>query len=229
MLGTLINVAAIGAGAIAGTLLKKGFPENISKTILQGISLAVILLGVQMALQTKNPLVVIASMAVGGLTGAGLRLEDRLESLGKRAQARFRGAGEGDFARAFVTATLVFCVGAMAIMGAIEDGLTGQPRTLLAKSLLDGIGSLVFASTMGIGVLFSVIPVFLYQGGITMAAQAVGPYLTPAVVAELTSTGGLLIVAIGLNMLGATRTKVADLLPAIFVAALIVIFLEKVF
>ncbi|MEW6274082.1 MAG: DUF554 domain-containing protein [Bacillota bacterium] len=227
MLGTLINVAAIGAGAIAGTLLKKGLPERISKTILQGISLTVILIGIQMALQTKNPLVAIASMAVGGLAGAGLRLEDRLEALGKRVEARFHGNGKGDFARAFVTATLVFCVGAMAIMGAIEDGLTGHPRTLIAKSMLDGIASLVFASTMGIGVLFSAIPVFLYQGGITMAAQAISPYLSPRVVAELTSTGGLLIMAIGLNMLGAVRLKVADLLPAIFVAALIAVFLEN--
>lgn len=227
MLGTLINVAAIGAGAIAGTLLKKGLPERISKTILQGIGLTVTLIGIQMALQTKNPLVVIASMVVGGLVGSGLRLEDRLETLGKRVEARFRGSGEDSFARAFVTATLVFCVGAMAIMGAIEDGLTGRPQTLIAKSMLDGIASLVFASTMGIGVLFSAIPVFLCQGGITMAAQAISPYLSPRVVAELTSTGGLLIMAIGLNMLGAVRLKVADLLPAIFVAALIAVFLEN--
>ena len=226
MLGTIINAAAIGAGSLVGTLLQRGLPERISKTVLQGISLAVILIGVQMALQTKNPLVVIGSLALGGLAGAGLRLEERLEALGRRVESRF-SAGEGGFARAFVTSTLVFCVGAMAIMGALEDGLSGHPRTLIAKSVLDGIASVVFASTMGIGVLFSAVPVFLYQGGITVAAQAISPYLSPGVVAEINGTGGLLIVAIGLNLLGVARIRVADLLPAIFAAAVISFFASR--
>lgn len=230
MLGTIINAAAIGTGSLVGTLLKKGLPERISRTVLQGISLAVVLIGVQMALQTKNPLVVVGSLALGGLAGAGLRLEDRLEALGKRVESRFsageKGAGEKGFARAFVTSSLVFCVGAMAIMGALEDGLTGNHRTLIAKALIDGIASVVFASTMGIGVLFSAVPVFLYQGGITLAARAVNPYLSPVVVAEITSTGGLLIVAIGLNLLGAARIRVADLLPAVFAAAVISFFVS---
>jgi uncharacterized membrane protein YqgA involved in biofilm formation len=225
LLGTIINAAAIGTGSLVGTLLKKGLPERISRTVLQGISLAVVLIGVQMALQTKNPLIVIGSLALGGLAGAALRLEDRLEALGKRVESRF-SAGEKGFARAFVTSSLVFCVGAMAIMGALEDGLTGNHRTLIAKSLIDGIASVIFASTMGIGVLFSAVPVFLYQGGITLAARAVNPYLSPGVVAEITSTGGLLIVAIGLNLLGAARIRVADLLPGVFAAAVISFFVS---
>ncbi|MEW5763108.1 MAG: DUF554 domain-containing protein [Bacillota bacterium] len=224
MLGTVINVAAIAAGAVTGALLKKGIPSRVNETVLQGLGLAVILIGIQMALQTRNPLLVIGSLALGGLAGAALRIEERLEALGKRVEARFGNTEQDGIARAFVTASLVFCVGAMAVMGALEDGLTGRPRILIAKAMLDGIAALIFTSTMGIGVLFSVIPVFLYQGGITLAAHAVSPYLSSPVVAELTATGGLLIVAIGLNMLGATRIRVGDLLPAILVAALLAAF-----
>jgi len=228
LLGTIINVAAIVAGAITGTLLKKGIPPRVNETVFQGLGLAVILIGIQMALQTKNPLIVIGSLALGGLAGAILRIEERLEALGKRIEAYFGTTGDGGLARAFVTASLVFCVGAMAVMGAIEDGLTGYPKTLIAKAMLDGVAAVIFASTMGIGVLFSIVPVFLYQGSITLAARAVSAYLSPLVVAELTATGGLLIMAIGLNMLGATRIKVGNLLPAIFVAATIALVLEIV-
>lgn len=226
MLGTVINVAAIAAGAVTGALLKKGIPSRVNETVLQGLGLAVILIGIQMALQTRNPLLVIGSLALGGLAGAVLRIEERLEALGKRVEARFGNPRHDGIARAFVTASLVFCVGAMAVMGALEDGLTGRPKILIAKAMLDGIAAVIFTSTMGIGVLFSVIPVFLYQGGITLAAHAISPYLSPPVVAELTATGGLLIVAIGLNLLGATRVRVGDLLPAIFVAAIIALLLE---
>ncbi|MGQ9496830.1 MAG: DUF554 domain-containing protein [Desulfotomaculales bacterium] len=226
MLGTVINVAAIAAGAIAGTMLRKGIPPRINDTVLQGLGLAVILIGLQMTLQTKNPLIVIGSLALGGLTGAILRIEERLGALGKRIEASLGATDDGGLARAFVTASLVFCVGAMAVMVAIEDGLTGQPKTLIARAMLDGIAATIFASTMGIGVLFSVLPVFLYQSGITLAAQAVSAYLSPLVVAELTATGGLLITAIGLNMLGATRIKVGNLLPSIFIAATIALVLE---
>ncbi|SHJ32047.1 DUF554 domain-containing protein [Desulfofundulus thermosubterraneus] len=226
MVGTLINAAAICAGALLGTLLKKGIPQRVGDTVIQGLGLAVILIGAQMALQTKNPLIVIGSLALGGVVGAGLDIEGRLESLGKRIEARFGRPGESGMAYAFVTASLIFCVGAMAVMGAIEDGLTGNPRTLIAKAMLDGIAAAIFASTMGIGVLFSAIPVFLYQGAITLAARVAGAGLSPWVVAELTATGGLLIVAIGFNMIKSARIKVGNLLPAIFIAAIITAVIE---
>ncbi|MDQ0287036.1 putative membrane protein YqgA involved in biofilm formation [Desulfofundulus luciae] len=226
MVGTLINAAAICAGALLGVLLKKGIPQRVGDTVIQGLGLAVILIGAQMALQTRNPLIVIGSLALGGVVGAGLDIEGRLESLGKRIEARFGRSGESGIAYAFVTASLIFCVGAMAVMGAIEDGLTGNPKTLIAKAMLDGIAAAIFASTMGIGVLFSAIPVFLYQGAITLAARVAGAGLSPWVVAELTATGGLLIVAIGLNMIKAARIKVGNLLPAIFIAAIITAVIE---
>lgn len=226
MLGTIINAAAICAGSALGTLLKKGLPRKTGETIIQGLGLAVILIGTQMALQTKNPLIVIGSLALGGLVGTGLDIEGRLERLGKRIEARFGNRGEGGAAYAFVTASLVFCVGAMAVMGAIEDGLTGNPRTLLAKAMLDGIAAAIFSSTMGIGVLFSAAPVFLYQGTITVLARFVGAHLSPWVVTELTATGGLLILAIGLNLLKITRIRVGDLLPSIFIAAALTALIE---
>ncbi|AEG15567.1 DUF554 domain-containing protein [Desulfofundulus sp. TPOSR] len=226
MVGTLINAAAICAGALLGTLLKKGIPQRVGDTVIQGLGLAVILIGAQMALQTRNPLIVIGSLALGGVVGAGLDIEGRLESLGKRIEARFGRPGESGMAYAFVTASLIFCVGAMAVMGAIEDGLTGNPKTLIAKAMLDGIAATIFASTMGIGVLFSAVPVLIYQGSITLAARFVGAGLSPWVVAELTATGGLLIVAIGLNLIKAARIKVGNLLPAIFIAAIITAVIE---
>jgi hypothetical protein len=226
LVGTLINAAAICAGALLGTLLKKGIPQRVGDTVIQGLGLAVILIGAQMALQTRNPLIVIGSLALGGVVGAGLDIEGRLESLGKRIEARFGRPGESGMAYAFVTASLIFCVGAMAVMGAIEDGLTGNPKTLIAKAMLDGIAATIFASTMGIGVLFSAVPVLIYQGSITLAARFVGAGLSPWVVAELTATGGLLIVAIGLNLIKAARIKVGNLLPAIFIAAIITAVIE---
>ncbi|SHF02644.1 hypothetical protein SAMN02745218_01299 [Desulfofundulus australicus DSM 11792] len=226
MVGTFINVAAICTGALLGALFKKGIPQRVGDTVMQGLGLAVILVGAQMALQTRNPLIVIGSLALGGVAGAGLDIEGRLESLGRRIEARFGRSGEGGLAYAFVTTSLIFCVGAMAVMGSIEDGLTGNPRTLIAKAMLDGIAAVIFASTMGIGVFFSAIPVFIYQGSITLAARLVGAGLSPWVVSELTATGGLLIVAIGLNLLQVTRIKVGNLLPAIFIAAIITAVIE---
>jgi len=227
--GTIVNASAIALGALAGAALRRGLPERVSETVMQGLSLSVILIGIQMALQTQNPLIVIGRLVAGGTAGAALDIEGRLAALARRLEARFGGNSQGAaaFGRAFVTASLVFCVGAMAVLGSIEDGLTGQPRTLFAKSLLDGITSLIFATTMGIGVLFSAVPVFLYQGTLTLAAGTVQPYLSDWVVAELTATGGLIIAGIGLNLLKVASIRVGNLLPAIFIAALATIFIER--
>ncbi|HZK17820.1 MAG TPA: DUF554 domain-containing protein, partial [Clostridia bacterium] len=175
MIGTVANVGTIIAGTLIGVILKKGISKKIKKTLTQGLGLAVLLVGMEMSLKTDNVLIVIGSMALGALSGELMDLEKRLNDLGKWLENKVNkspGGNSGEIAKAFVTASLIFCVGAMAIMGAIEDGLTGEPNILFAKSLLDGIASLIFASTMGIGVIFSAIPVFLYQGGITLLAKA---------------------------------------------------------
>ena len=231
MTGTLVNVAAICAGSLIGAFLTKGIPDNIKKTLTQGLGLSVILLGLQMAFKTENVLIVISSLAVGGIIGELARIEERLDNLGawieKKTTRGVPTGGEQNVAKAFVMASIVFCVGAMAVMGSIEDGLTGEPNILFAKSMLDGIASVVFASTMGIGVIFSSVPVLLYQGGITLAASGASAYLSDWVIAELTATGGLLILGIGLNILELAKIRVGNLLPAILFAAIFVIALER--
>jgi len=216
MLGTIANALAIIVGGLIGLLFGKGIAEKYKQTILQGVALSVILIGWKSALATDQLLIVIVSMVAGATIGEGLNIEGRLEKLGQWLEARVSAGPGSSLARGFVTASLVFCVGSMAIVGSLESGLTGNHQTLFAKSILDGVISIVFASTMGVGVLFSSAAVFLYQGLITLAAVFLKPLLAAATVAQMTAVGGLLIVAIGLNMLGMVKIRVGNLLPAIF-------------
>lgn len=215
MLGTVVNTLAIIAGSAAGLLLKGGIPRKYMDTIMQGIALAVILIGLKTALQTDQLLLVIFSLAVGGVIGEFLAIEDRLERLGGWLESRFSANGGGGIAKGFVAASLLFCVGSMAIVGSLESGLKGDHQTLFAKSILDGVSSVVFASSLGAGVLFSAVPVLLYQGTITLGASLIKPFLTPDAIAQMSAVGGLLIMAIGVNILELKRIKVGNLLPAI--------------
>lgn len=216
MLGTIVNALAIIVGGLIGLLFGKGIADKYKQTILQGVALSVILVGWKSALAADQLLIVIVSMVAGATIGEGLNIEGRLERLGLWLEARVSAGPGSSLARGFVTASLVFCVGSMAIVGSLESGLTGNHQTLFAKSILDGVISIVFASTMGVGVLFSSAAVFLYQGLITLAAVFLKPLLAAATVAQMTAVGGLLIVAIGLNMLGMVKIRVGNLLPAIF-------------
>jgi uncharacterized membrane protein YqgA involved in biofilm formation len=221
--GTLVNVAAVAAGSLAGRYLGHLVPERMRSTVMAGLGLAVILIGLQLALGARQILIVIAGLILGGIIGEALRLEARLEGIGRRLQTRFSNSGR--VAEGFVTASLLYCVGAMAIMGSLQDGLGERPSILYAKSALDAVASIALASTLGIGVLFSVVPLLLYQGGITLTAGLAKPYLTDAVVREMNAVGGLLIIGIGLDLLGIRRLPVANLLPAVFVAmALAILF-----
>ncbi len=226
MIGTLMNAAAIVAGGTIGQCLKKGIKDRYKTTIMQAISLSVILIGIRSALHATDLLEVIVCMAVGGLLGEVLRIEDKIEALGAYAEKRFSRSGNGGFSKGFVTASLVFCVGSMAIVGSLESGLSGNHDTLFAKSLLDGITSVVFASTFGTGVIFSALPVLLYQGAITMGASLLKPFLTPEVIAQMSGVGGLLIAAIGINMLNVAHIKVGNMLPAIFMPLVVFIMLQ---
>jgi uncharacterized membrane protein YqgA involved in biofilm formation len=216
MIGTLVNAAAIMAGGTVGLLLKKGIKDSYKTTVMQAISLTVILIGIRSALNADDLLGVIVCMAVGSLLGEAMKIEDRLEAFGAYAEKRFSRSSNGGFSKGFVTASLVFCVGSMAIVGALESGLTGNHDTLFAKSLLDGITSVVFASTFGGGVVFSALPVMVYQGTITMGASLLKPFLTPGVIAQMSGVGGLLIAAIGINMLRLAHIRIGNMLPAIF-------------
>lgn len=222
MLGTIVNVVTIVLGSTIGLILKKGISERYKETVMQGLGLTILLIGLKMSFQANNELIVILSLVIGGLIGEGLKIDYYLDVLAQKLQGAV-GAKEGDFVKAFVTTSLVYCVGAMAIMGPIESGLTGSHKILFAKSTLDGISAVVFASTLGIGVIFSALPVFIYQGGITILAVALKDILSQPVIDYMTATGGLLIVAIGLNILAIKELKVANLLPAVFIAIAITI------
>ncbi len=227
MFGTIVNTVAIIAGSLIGLLFKGSIPEKYSQTIMHGIGLAVILIGLKTALKTDDILLIIISLAIGSAIGELLRIEDRLERLGKWLGRLVSGDKEG-IANGFVTASLIYCVGAMAIVGSLESGLSGNHQTLFAKSLLDGIGSILFASTLGLGVIFSAVSVFVYQGTITLAASVLKQFLIPGVVVQMSAVGGLLILAIGINLLEIKKLKIGNMLPAIFIPLVYQIFKQLV-
>jgi len=219
MIGTLINCLAIVLGSSLGLLLRRGMKENISKTVMQGIGLSVILIGVTGAIKTQNTLLVILSMVIGGVVGALIDIDAKMNRLGAWAQSKLsRNQDKGNtFAKGFVTASLVYCVGAMAVVGALDSGIRGDHSTLIAKAALDGVTAVIFSSSLGIGVMLSAVPVLVYQGAIALLGGAIAPLLSDAVVTEMSAVGGLLIMGIGINMLLDKDIKVANLLPAILI------------
>jgi len=231
MTGTILNILTVVIGGTLGALLGARLPDKLRGTIMSGMGLLVLVIGLQMALTTRNLLIVLASILVGGMLGEWWRIEDRLNALGKKLEEKFaRGGEQGKFTRGFVTASLVFCVGPMTILGSIQDGLLGDYQLLAIKSVLDGFGGLAFASTLGIGVAFSALTILIYQGGVSIAAMMLGGALgavtreTPWVI-EMTATGGVLIMGISLILLELKPVRVANLLPAVILAPLIVLAL----
>ena len=216
MLGTIVNVVAIVAGGLVGVLLKGGVSAKIGDTVMKGLALCVFLVGIMNALKVNNLLLVIIAMVLGGLVGEWLDIYQKLKTVGDSIGLKLKGKG-GRVSDGFVTGSLLYCVGAMAIVGSLESGLSGNHQILFAKSVLDGISSIIFASTLGVGVILSAISVLIYQGAITLAASSLQPLLAEAVKADMNSIGGLLIIAISFNMLGSHNVKVANLLPAIFI------------
>lgn len=231
MLGTLVNALAIIAGGLIGLMFRKGIGPRYEESIRMALGLAVALVGAKGALLAENELLVlIFSLVIGTVIGEWLDIEGRLERFGQWLQERMnrgqKSSGNASFGRAFVSATLLFCVGSMAIVGSLESGLTGNHQTLFAKASLDGLISVVFASAQGPGVLLSAVPVLLYQGSITMAATLLKPLLTAATVANMSAVGGLLIVVIGINLLGITKIRVGNMLPAIFLPLIYQLLLQ---
>ncbi len=223
MIGTLINAAAIVLGTAVGLLARKGIPNRLQDTVIQGQGLCVILIGLTSALTTTDTMAVIICMVVGGLIGSAIDIENRLNQLGQFIERKVSPGGEqGGIAKGFVTASLVYCVGAMAIVGAIDSGLRGDHSTLIAKSVLDGVMSIFFASTLGVGVGLSALAVLVYQGLIAILAMWIEPLLTEAIITQMSAVGGLLIAGIGLNMIYDKHIAVGNLLPAIFMPMLYV-------
>ena len=234
MTGTLVNAAAIAAGGCVGLLLKKGVKGSHQDSINKALGVAVLVLGLNGVissmftvnadgtLASSGELLLISSLVLGTLAGEALRIDDRLNGLSGLVERRLHLSG---FAQSFVNGALIYCVGAMAIMGALDSGLTGDHSTLYAKALLDGIISVVYASTLGIGVALSAIPIFLYQGAIALGASFLAPYLTEAVILEMKCVGSILILGLSLNMLGLTKIKVMNYVPAVFLPILLCRFL----
>ena len=214
MLGTIVNTVAIIIGGLIGLLLRKGILDNYRTTVMQGIGLSVLAIGLMGVFKSENIILMIFSVVLGGIIGEKLQIHKKLNDLGLWIEDKM-GGGEGTVAKGFVTASLLFCVGAMAIVGSLESGLTGNHETLYAKSLIDGISAIIFSSTLGIGVVFSAGAVFIYQGIITLAASGLRHLLVDAVIAEMSAIGGLLIVGISLNVLEIKRIPVANILPAV--------------
>jgi len=216
VLGTIVNCLTIIAGSLVGILFRNGIPEKYNQTVMQAIGLSVILIGMKSALGCNDLLIIIVSLALGALIGEWIGIETYLERLGNYLETRFSKQSTG-FSAGFVTASLMYCVGSMAIVGSLESGLTGNHDTLFAKATLDGIVGIILSSSLGIGVLFAAFPVLVYQGSITLMAGLLKPLLVPAVVSQMSGVGGLLIVALGLNMLREKKLKVGNMLPAIFI------------
>ncbi|RDY25883.1 DUF554 domain-containing protein [Romboutsia weinsteinii] len=221
MFGVTINSLTIALGCLIGLVIKGGIPEKLSTTIMNALALCVLYIGISGALEGTNTLITIISMAVGALIGELIDIDKWLNNLGIYIEKKFtKQDGKVSISQGFVSSSLLFCVGAMSVVGALDAGLLGNNETLLAKSILDGITSVIFTATFGIGVIFSSISVFLYQGSIALGASFLSGLLSTEVVNSMTSVGSLLIVALGLNMLKVTNIKVANLLPAMFLPIL---------
>ena len=226
LLGSLVNMLAIFAGCFVGVTLGRFIPERFNSAIEKGIALCVFYIGLDGVLAGSDTLVAILSMVLGVILGELLDLDGRIHALGDWVERRFaKKQSKTSISEGFVNASLLFCVGAMAIMGALDSGLTSDHSTLYAKSVLDGITSVVYASTMGIGVALSAVPIFIYQGAISLGASFLEPYLTSTVILEMKCVGSILILGLSLNMLGLTKIKVMNYVPAVFLPILLCQFL----
>lgn len=222
--GSIINAVAIIIGGLAGLAIQKGIQKRFEALLMDTLALVIFLIGLMSALKVQNIMMLVISLAAGGLIGEALRLEDRLHDLALAAEKRFvpaaAGSGEGRLAAGLVHASLVFCIGSMAIIGALESGLVGRHDTLLAKALLDGIISVFFAASLGPGVLLSAIPVLLYEGAMTAGAAALSGIMTETMLIEISAVGGVLIMALGVNMSRLKEIKVVNLLPSLIIAVI---------
>ena len=222
MLGVIVNTIAVIVGSSVGLLCKKGIPKKFSDAIMTGIALCTVYIGISGALKGENTIVLIFSMVLGAIVGTALDIDGYLNRLGGVLEAKFSKPGEkGGIAQAFVTASLLFCVGAMTIVGSLTAGLTGDNEMLFTKSVLDLISAAMLSVSLGIGVLFSAAFVFVMQGALVLLAGLLEPVLTAAAINEIICSGSLLIIGRGLNMLGITKIKVANYLPAFLFAPVV--------
>jgi len=226
MTGTLLNIATVLIGGIIGLIFAARIPDKLKETVIAGMGLFTAAMGLQMFLKTENPLIVLGSLLIGTLLGEWWRIEDGLQNLGRLLEQRFSKEsedGSNKFVRGFLTASLLFCVGPMTILGSIQDGLTGDYNLLAVKSVLDGFAAMAFTSTLGVGVVFSTLIILVYQGGISLLAAQLNAIVTPSMMNELTATGGVVLIGLAISsLLEIKKIRVGNMLPALAIAPLIV-------
>ncbi len=225
-LGSLINAVLVMAGGCIGMLLGNRLPERVRLIVFQGLGLCTLSIGMQMTFKTSNPLYMVGSILAGAILGELIRLEDRISG-GGEAVKRLLRSGNARFTEGFVAATLLFCIGSMAIIGPLEEGLNGDRTIVLAKSMLDFFASIALGAAFGSGVMFSSLPLLIYQGGITLFADSLRPYISEFIKAELTATGGVMILGIGINLLEIKKIRLSNLLPGLLVIIIICFFIER--
>lgn len=220
--GPLVNGGAIVVGGLVGLLLGSRLPERVRTLVFQGIGLCVLIIGVKMALTTQNPLILIFSVLLGAVAGGLLDLESLFMRAGDLLKSRIRSSNP-KFTEGMVNASVLFCIGAMAILGSFDEGLRGDRTIVFSKAIIDGFVAMAMSSAFGVGVLFAAIPVFLYQGILTVGAEFITPWLTAPVMTELTATGGILIMGIGFNLMDVTHIQLSNLIPALLVVVILAI------
>lgn len=230
MTGTLLNIATVLLGGGLGVFLGARLPERMRETVMHGLGLVTLIVGIDLALETQNILIPMGSVLVGAILGEWWRIDLALEKLSEwlreRVSKRISHASMAHFTEGFITASLVFCVGPLTVLGSIQDGLNGDYSLLAIKSMLDGFAALAFASSLGIGVLFSVLTVLIYQGGLTLLAGLAQNALSDGMITEMSAVGGIMIMAIGLLLLDLKKIRVANMLPGLIIAPLVVALLE---
>ncbi|MBE0662511.1 MAG: DUF554 domain-containing protein [Bacteroidales bacterium] len=217
MLGTFVNVAAVIAGSLLGLLLKTRLPEKITSIVFQGIGLVTIFFGVAMAFRSQNWVILILSVVSGAIIGQLLNLDERLNKVGEWLKNKLK-INNIRFTEGLITAFLLFCMGSLTVLGALEEGMNQNPELLLAKSVMDGFSSIALSAAMGIGVMFSVIPLLIYQGGITLFAGSLQNVLSEPLIMEITAAGGIILLGMGINILEIKRIQILNLLPALLMA-----------
>lgn len=222
-MGTLLNIATVLAGSTIGLIVQSRFSDQLKQQMLQGIGLVTILIGIQMGLKSENILFPLAGMLLGGMLGYALRLEQHLDNLGVVLGKRFaKNNDSGTFMQGFVTASLIFCVGPMTILGAINDGLSGDYSLLAVKSMLDGFTSIALTASLGVGVFFSIITIIVIQGGLTLLAFYLSSFFSAEVINETVAVGGIIIIGLGFVILEIRKLKIANFLPSIFIVPIII-------
>ncbi len=227
LLGVIVNVITVLIGSTIGTLFKKGLPEKATSAAMTAIGLCTLYIGISGSLEGENAIVLIISMVLGGILGSLIDIDRGINNLGESLENKFKNS-KGSVSQGFVSASLLFCVGAMTIVGSLNAGLKGDNELLLTKAFLDLISSTVLASTLGIGVMFASITVLVYQGLLVLLAGFLAPVLTTAAIAEITCAGSVLIIALGLNLLNVTKIKIANFLPAVVLAPVVLYIIDLI-